>query len=113
MENNPQCIVMDIETYLSINNASRQDIGDSALHKNKGNNSDKTWAKIVNRQLQKDIELCELRDKLRNEYNEKVLKGEIRPPTRIEKLISIAKGHSDNESVQAARRILSKNNINW
>ncbi len=27
---------MDVETYLSIKGASRQDIGDSAFHKNKG-----------------------------------------------------------------------------
>ena len=40
---------MDEETYLSINGASRQDIGDSAFHKNKGN-SDKTWSKMIDAQ---------------------------------------------------------------
>ncbi len=106
-------LVIDEETYLSINGASRQDIGDSALHKNKGNNSDKQWSKLVNAQLKKDQKLCELRQKLREEYQQKVEKGEIRPPTRIETLINIANGHNDNESVQAARRLLEKRNINW
>ena len=41
--------VMDEETYLSINGASRQDIGDSAFHKNKGSLSDKTWSKMTDK----------------------------------------------------------------
>lgn len=47
------CPVMEEETYLSINGASRQDIGDSAFHKNKGNNSDKAWSKMINAQAEK------------------------------------------------------------
>ena len=46
------CAVMEEETFLSINGASRQDIGDSAFHKNKGNNSDKIWSKMVNAQAE-------------------------------------------------------------
>jgi hypothetical protein len=105
--------IIDEETYLSINGASRQDIGDAAFHKNKGNNSDKTWSKMVNAQVEKDRKLILRREELRTEYWSKVNAGELRPPTRFEKLISIANGHPDNESVIAARRILDKNGIKY
>jgi hypothetical protein len=105
--------VIDEEAYLSINGACRNDIGDSALHKNKGNNSDKQWSKLVNYQAEKDRELISRREKLRLEYKEKVSKGEIRPPSRVERLLSIAAGHEDNASVQAARRLLEKQGISW
>lgn len=105
--------IIEEETYLSINGACRQDIGDAAFHKNKGNNSNKTWSKMVNAQAEKDRNLIKRREELRKEYWEKVNTGELRPPTRTEKLITIANGHPDNESVIAARRILDKNSIKW
>ena len=107
------CPIMEEETYLSINGASRQDIGDSAFHKNKGNNSDKTWSKIVNAQAEKDRKLIIKREELRKEYWQKVENGELRPPTRNEKLISTANGNPDNECVIAARRLLEKKGIDW
>jgi hypothetical protein len=108
-----KCTVMEEETYLSINGASRHDIGDSAFHKNKGNNSDKTWSKMVNAQAEKDRKLIAKREELRKEYHLKVEKGELRPPTRAEKLISTANGNPDNESVMASRRLLDKRGIKW
>lgn len=48
-----------------------------------------------------------------NDYNTKVENGEIRKPTRIEALLKTAHGHEDNPSVQAARRILKKREIDW
>jgi hypothetical protein len=105
--------VMDEETYLAIHGASRQSIGDSALHKNKGNNSDKVWSKIVDRQAQKDTELVARREELRQEYQQKVANGELRPPTRLERLLSTANGLEEKESVQAARRVLEKQGIDW
>ncbi len=107
------CPIMEEETYLSINGASRQDIGDSAFHKNKGNNSDKTWSKMVNAQAEKDRKLIIRREELRKEYWQKVENGEFRPPNRNEKLISTANGNPDNECVIAARRLLEKKGIDW
>ena len=107
------CPIMEEETYLSINGASRQDIGDSAFHKNKGNNSDKTWSKMVNAQAEKDRKLIIRREELRKEYWQKVENGEFRPPTRNEKLISTANGNPENECVIAARRLLEKKGIDW
>jgi hypothetical protein len=105
--------VMDEETYLSIKGASRQDIGDSAFHKNKGNNSDKTWSKMINAQSEKDRRLIAKREELRKEYWQKVENGELRPLTRNERLIATANGCPDNECTIAARKILSKKGIDW
>ena len=46
-------------------------------------------------------------------YNAAVAKGEVRPPTVIEKALRTAHGHEDNERVQAARRVLEKRGIDW
>lgn len=46
-------------------------------------------------------------------YNALVESGRINPKTRIEELISKAHGHSDNDSVQAARKALEKRGIDW
>lgn len=105
--------VISEEEYLSINGACRQSIGDAALHKNKGYNSDKTWKRIVDIQAKKDHEILARREELRIEYKSKVESGELRPPTRIETLIQTARGNEDNASVQAARRILIKKEIDW
>jgi hypothetical protein len=50
---------------------------------------------------------------LRREYSEKLASGEIKNPTRNQELICQANGHDDNESTQAARRLLSKKGIDW
>lgn len=104
---------MDEETYLSIKGASRQDIGDSAFHKNKGNHSNKTWSKMLNAQAEKDRKLIAKREELRKEYRQKVENGELREPTRNEKLIATANGNPDNECTIAARRLLEKKGIDW
>lgn len=109
MEDN--IIVMDEETYLAVNGASKYSIGDSALHKNIPDGNIRK--RILKRQCDLDNKLIEERDRLRKEYWNKVELGEIRLPNRIERLIGVAQGHSDNEATQAARRILVKNNINW
>mgnify|MGYP001532548787 CR=1 FL=1 len=45
-----------------------------------------------------------------DEYNNLVKSGEIIPPheTKLEALLSVARGHPDNEGTQAARRLLKK-----
>ena len=104
---------MDEETYLSIKGASRQDIGDSAFHKNKGSHSDKTWSKMIDAQSEKDRRLITKREELRKEYWQKVENGELREPTRNERLIATANGCPDNECTIAARRLLDKKGIDW
>ncbi|MFA5321200.1 MAG: hypothetical protein WC373_00890 [Smithella sp.] len=102
--------VIDEESYLARKGASKFGFGEPALSKNIPENIKK---ELVNRQLKKDIELTDKRELLRKEYSEKIKSGEIRPPTRMERLISTANGNPDNQAVQAARRILEKNGIDW
>jgi len=109
---NSQAII-DEETYLAINGASRQNIGDAALHKNRGGRSDKAWRKIVDAQAKKDHELIIKRAKLREEYRRKVDSGEIKTPSRFETLWHTAQGNEENVAVQAARRILERKGYNW
>ena len=99
--------VIDEETYLAIHGAGRGEIGESALHMNR-TKSENTWKKYVEAQAEKDREILAKRSKLRKEYQEKVKNGELRPPTRLESLIATAKGHPDNQAVQASRRILKR-----
>ena len=111
LEGEKEPLVIDQEDYLTQHGASRLGIGELALHKNIPEG--KQRKRLLDNQAKKDWELLKKRERLRNEYREKVEKGEIRPPTRIEKLIDTARGHPDNESTQAARRILEKRGIDW
>lgn len=51
------------------------------------------------------------RNKAIEEYHEKVEKGELIPRTKEERILCIAQGHPDNNSTQAARRLLVKKGI--
>jgi|SRR3972149_1372852 len=107
------CVVMDEETYLSINGAGRQDMGEPALHKSRTSISNTVWSRMIDSQLEKDWILCNRRQELREDFRSKLRNGEIRLPNRIERLVLTANGHPDNESVLAARRVLEKQGITW
>ena len=47
------------------------------------------------------------------EYKKLVETGVLRDKTKIERQITIAQGHEDLESTQAARRLLAKRGIDW
>jgi hypothetical protein len=53
------------------------------------------------------------RNELRQSYADEVEAGTVRPPSRVERLKRTAQGHPDNESVQAARRLLKKMGYSW
>lgn len=55
----------------------------------------------------------EKREKVKTEYRKLLDSGVVRDKTRIEKLLTTAQGHSDNDAVQAARRALDKRGIDW
>ena len=101
------------EDYLAMNGASRQDIGESALHKNRGGKSDKAWNRIIKAQSQKDFALIIKRGELRKEYEQKKAAGEIQEPSRLERLKATASGMPELLAVQAARRILERKGIDW
>jgi hypothetical protein len=52
-------------------------------------------------------------ERLRKQYADEVIAGRIRPPTAIEDRIRRACGHPDNQSTQAARRMLVKRGYNF
>lgn len=105
--------VISEEKYLALNGVGRQTMGEPALAKNRGRNSDKVWSKMVNAQADKDWEIIEERDRLRKEYWDKVEAGELRSLTRVETLIETANGHPDREDTKAAIRLLTKRGIVW
>ncbi len=105
--------ILTEEEYLTMNGASAIDFCEPGLHKSNSRISQKQWLRKINLFAKKNVILEIKRDKLREEYREKVASGEIRGPSRIERLIKTAKGHSDNESVLAARRILNNLNISY
>lgn len=49
----------------------------------------------------------------RDEYRALVESGKVRPPSNVESLLKTARGRSENESVQAARRALKKRGWDW
>lgn len=53
------------------------------------------------------------RQAAREEYKQLVDAGKIQKTGKYDELIKIANGHSDNPSVQAARRVLKKRGIKW
>jgi len=53
------------------------------------------------------------REAARAEYDGLVRSGQVRPPNYTETLIRSARGHPDNESTQAARRLLTRRGIRW
>lgn len=53
------------------------------------------------------------RNEAKQEYKSLVEKGVIRDKTPIERRLTAAHGNPDNESTQAARRILEKKGIDW
>jgi len=70
------------------------------------NGISKAERRRIDRRLAEQWDKLKIRDALSNEYDRLVAAGEIRPPTRKERLERTAAGHPDRADVQAARRIL-------
>lgn len=69
--------------------------------------------KRENEAMQSIAENAKKRQEARIEYRELVKKGKIKTPSNIMRLQQQARGHSDNPSVQAARRSLKKRGYSW
>lgn len=102
--------VMTEDEYLSAKGAQFK--ANAAFHRNPRGVT-KTLQKAKDDQARENEQISKVREALRSEYSEKVNRGEIRQPSRIESLVARAKGNSDNESVQAARRLLEKRGIDY
>lgn len=104
---------IDFEHFAAERGASRQDFGDAGLHKGSRNQSHAARARNIKNQADRDTQLGQRRNALRDEYDAAVARGEVRPLSRTERLVQTARGHEDNESVQAARRLLEKQGVEW
>lgn len=63
--------------------------------------------------VQTSEEYWQKRNAAKMEYWKKVESGELRPLTEVERTLRAAKGHPDNPSVQAARRMAEKRGYDW
>lgn len=108
----PPILVMTQEEYLASKGYGMASLGDLALHRLPGlHPKNRKRYELLQRAALDEAEWSRRRQQLRKKYLAKAQAGEIRLPTRVERLTQIASGHSDLESVQAARRILSRMGI--
>lgn len=107
-------VAMTLDEFLGMRGLSAP-ISDYSLDKVRlpHGETQRQQTKRINDGLQVAQEYSEKRQTAINEYQELVRKGEVRDKTSIEKAIDRANGHEDNESTQAARRMLEKRGIDW
>lgn len=101
-------IVQTFEQFATANGAHRGDMGDAGTHKRSRRQSDKQWQRMLRPVNEQADALLARRDALRMQYAEAVERGDVRPPTRLERLQAAAAGHPDLPATQAARRILAR-----
>jgi hypothetical protein len=99
---------LTFEDFAARHGASRQLYGDAGLHNPAAHMPRSTWKRLVEKQAAADSALQARRDALYREYVAAEERGEIRPPSRRERLEACAAGNPDREDVQACRRLLAK-----
>jgi len=99
---------IDEEEYLAINGAGFNSMGDAHYHAHRCK-SERTWKSVLEIQRKQDVDVMVQRARLREEYREKVQRGEIVPPSLIDR----ANGPENLEATQAARRLCRKRGIDW
>jgi hypothetical protein len=95
------------ESFMAQQGAASMGHSEPALHRLPGV-KDNRKQELIAGQAEKATEWQSKRDTASTQYDEAVQRGEVREPTRIERLATAAGGHLDNESTQAAIRLLSK-----
>lgn len=98
--------IQSFEQFASENGAGRS-AGEAGMHV-RGNASDTAWNRALAQADAKAEDLSTRRKELRKDYDALVAKGQITAPTPIQKIEEKAKGHPDNASVKAAKRVLAK-----
>jgi hypothetical protein len=100
-------VYRDEEQYLAHHGAGRACLGDAGLHKQPGS-TPKSRARAVALSQARDALVIARRFELRQEFADRLTRGMIRLMTPKEDLVDTASGHPDNESTQAARRLLKR-----
>jgi len=102
--------ILTEDDYVNLHGAQFK--ANAAFHRNPRGVT-KTLQKAKDDQARENEAIQQVRNKLREDYSQKVSKGEIRPPSRFESLARTANGHDDNETVQAARSLLKKRGLDY
>lgn len=105
-------LVATEEEYLERHGVGLSALGEPAMHKLPGVR-ESNRRRLIARQAGLDHAWSERRAALRREYRERVAAGTVRPPTRQERMVAVARGHEDRESVQAARRVCLREGWSW
>ena len=105
--------VIDFETFATLRGASRLDYCEDGTAGPAGHMPKADWRRKMRTLAERNAELAQRRSELLEEYQRLVAEGKVRPPSRIERLLEIAKGHEDREQTHAARRVLTKRGIDW
>ena len=108
----PTIPVMTEDEYLASKGYGNSFYSEPALHKGIQKTS-RQQDRLLNINIEKSKKYQTERNNLKKEYQNLLEKGEIRHPTKVEKIIKSANGHPDLESTQAARRIALANGISW
>lgn len=95
------------DSFMAQRGAGNMGHSDPALHRLPGI-KDNRKQQLIAGQANKAADWQTKRDEASSEYDEAVKNGDVREPTRIERLATASSGHLDNESTQAAIRLLSK-----
>ena len=103
-----EAIAMDEEEYMSRAGYPKGAMPHATFTRSTMNVSGRALRSYQKEHGQKLKAWTDARDRLRAEYRAKVQSGELEPRGRMAKLLAKAKGHPDNSSVQAARRVLTK-----
>ena len=106
---------MTEEEFLTINGLSgMSDFGiDRFGGANQRGLSEKQRAKCMKECKKEWDNFYLLKNKAKEAYNSLIKAGTIRKKTPIEESLTKAQGHSDNEAVQAARRMCQKRGYDW
>ena len=104
--------VMTEDEYLASKGYRDSFYSEPAMHKG----IQKTFKQqeiLLNFNIAKSQKYAIERNAIKAEYQKLLDKGEIRQPTRVERIIKAANGHPDLDSTQAARRIAFIERISW
>ncbi len=95
------------EQYLTRHGVSSDAFADPAMHVMQRRMSPGQYERLQLLRRERHKRLEAVRVAVEADYEAKLASGEIRKPTRRERLERIASGHPDNAAVQAARRLLA------
>lgn len=104
--------VMTEDEYLASKGYRDPFYSEPATHKGKQKTSQQQ-DQLLNFHIGRSNKYTAERNTVKIEYQTMLDRGEVRQPTKTERIIKAANGHIDLESTQAARRVALANGINW